>query len=197
MDIANAYVQEARCEILRYLRNPGFLLPIILFPAAFYLMFGVALAEHSAPGAARYLLASYSTFGVMAPGLFGFGVSLALERDSGLLTLKRALPMPPGAYLLGKMLMAMVVAAVVGVLLLLLAVFLAGVELTAVKKILKLTVFVASTPDFSEHHLVANGASNLIVGVLGDKGKHSRAAFGVAALPLGAAVEIEAVVEVE
>ena len=131
MDIANAYVQEARCEILRYLRNPGFLLPIILFPAAFYLMFGVALAEHSAPGAARYLLASYSTFGVMAPGLFGFGVSLALERDSGLLTLKRALPMPPGAYLLGKMLMAMVVAAVVGVLLLLLAVFLAGVELTA------------------------------------------------------------------
>ena len=118
MNVANAYVQEARCEILRYLRNPGFLLPIILFPAAFYLMFGVALAEHSAPGAARYLLASYSTFGVMAPGLFGFGVSLALERDSGLLTLKRALPMPPGAYLLGKMLMAMVVAAVVGVLLL-------------------------------------------------------------------------------
>ena len=131
MDIANAYVQEARCEILRYLRNPGFLLPIILFPAAFYLMFGVALAEQSVPQAARYLLASYSTFGVMAPGLFGFGVSLALERDSGLLTLKRALPMPPGAYLLGKMLMAMVVAAVVGVLLLLLAVFLAGVELTA------------------------------------------------------------------
>ena len=131
MDIANAYVQEARCEILRYLRNPGFLLPIILFPAAFYLMFGVALAGTNGAPAARYLLASYSTFGVMAPGLFGFGVSLALERDSGLLTLKRALPMPPGAYLLGKMLMAMVVAAVVGVLLLLLAVFLAGVELTA------------------------------------------------------------------
>ena len=127
-----AYVQEARCEVLRYLRNPGFLLPIILFPTVFYLMFGIVL-KHGSGEAARYMLASYSTFGVMAPGLFGFGVSLALERDSGLLTLKRALPMPPGAYLLGKMLMAMVVAAVVGILLLLLAVFLAGVELTVVQ----------------------------------------------------------------
>ena len=131
MNVAQAYVEEARSETLRYLRNPGFLLPIILFPAAFYLMFGVALSSKNAPEAARYLLASYSTFGVMAPGLFGFGVSLALERDSGLLTLKRALPMPPGAYLLGKMLMAMLVAAAVGMLLLVLAVFPGGVSLGA------------------------------------------------------------------
>jgi enamine deaminase RidA (YjgF/YER057c/UK114 family) len=72
-----------------------------------------------------------------------------------------------------------------------------GVELTAIRRVLKLTVLVASTPEFTEQHLVANGASNLIVGVLGDKGKHARAAFGVAALPLGAAVEVEAIVEVE
>ncbi len=72
----------------------------------------------------------------------------------------------------------------------------AGVPLEDIKKVLKLTVLVASTPDFTEHHLVANGASNLIVGVLGDRGKHARAAFGVAALPLGAAVEVEAVIEV-
>ncbi|HVW94046.1 MAG TPA: RidA family protein [Devosia sp.] len=71
-----------------------------------------------------------------------------------------------------------------------------GVELDAIKRVVKLTVFVASTPDFTEHHLVANGGSNLIVGVLGDKGKHTRAAIGVAALPFGAAVEIEAIVEV-
>lgn len=76
-------------------------------------------------------------------------------------------------------------------------VFSGGVELTSIKRVLKLTVLVNSAPEFNEHHLVANGASNLIVGVLGDKGKHARAAFGVAALPLGAAVEIEAVVEVE
>lgn len=72
----------------------------------------------------------------------------------------------------------------------------AGIPLEDIKRILKITVLVASTPDFTEQHLVANGGSNLLVGVLGDKGKHARAAFGVAALPLGAAVEIEAVVEV-
>jgi Putative translation initiation inhibitor, yjgF family len=75
-------------------------------------------------------------------------------------------------------------------------VHMAGIPLHEIKQVLKLTVLVASTPDFNEQHLVANGASNLFVGVLGDKGKHARAAFGVAALPLGAAVEIDAVIEV-
>ena len=71
-----------------------------------------------------------------------------------------------------------------------------GVELDSIKRVVKVSVFVASTAEFTEQHLVANGGSNLIVGVLGDKGKHARAAIGVAALPFGAAVEIEAVVEV-
>jgi len=129
--VINAYMQEARAECLRYLRNPGFLLPTLLFPSVFYLMFGIFLAHANSADAPRYLLASYGTFGVMAPGLFGFGVSLALERDTGLLTLKRALPMPPGAYLLGKMCMALLVAAIVAVLLLCMAIFLAGVHLPA------------------------------------------------------------------
>lgn len=72
----------------------------------------------------------------------------------------------------------------------------AGVELENIKQFVKLGVFVASTPDFVEHHLVANGASNLIGELFGDKGKHARAAVGVSALPLGAVVEIEAIVEV-
>jgi enamine deaminase RidA (YjgF/YER057c/UK114 family) len=72
----------------------------------------------------------------------------------------------------------------------------AGVPLEEVKKVLKLTVFVASAPDFYEQHLVANGASNLIIGVLGDKGRHARSAVGMAALPLGAAVEVEGIIEV-
>jgi enamine deaminase RidA (YjgF/YER057c/UK114 family) len=71
-----------------------------------------------------------------------------------------------------------------------------GVDLDAIKKVLRLTVYVASAPEFTEHHLVANGASNLIVGALGDKGKHARAAFGVAGLPFGAAIEIDAIVEI-
>ena len=71
-----------------------------------------------------------------------------------------------------------------------------GVQLQDIKQVLKLTVLVCSHPDFIEQHLVANGASNLLVAVLGDKGKHARAAFGVTSLPLGAAVEIDAVIEV-
>jgi ABC-2 type transport system permease protein len=128
--LLNAYVQEARSECLRYLRLPSFVLPVMLFPTVFYLMFGVVMGGRSGADAPRFLLAAYGTFGVMAPGLFGFGVSLALERDGGLLTLKRALPMPPAAYLLGKMAMAVLVAGGVIALLQLLATFLAHVSLT-------------------------------------------------------------------
>jgi len=93
-------------------------------------MFGIVLGgRHGNADAPRYLLAAYATFGVMAPGLFGFGISLALERDNGLLMLKRALPMPPAAYLLGKMVMAMLVAGLIVGLLVVLAVFAADVRL--------------------------------------------------------------------
>ncbi len=115
------------------MRNPGFMLPILLFPTMFYLLFGIVMGKSEGADAARYLLASYGVFGVMSPGLFGFGISLALERDGGLLTYKRALPMPPGAYLLGKMLMAMVAAAIVIVLLLTMGVAMAHVALSASK----------------------------------------------------------------
>jgi enamine deaminase RidA (YjgF/YER057c/UK114 family) len=68
-------------------------------------------------------------------------------------------------------------------------------DLTRVKRIVKLVSLVNSTPDFIEHHLVTNGASELLVEVFGDAGKHARSAFGVAAIPLGACVEIEMVAE--
>jgi enamine deaminase RidA (YjgF/YER057c/UK114 family) len=58
----------------------------------------------------------------------------------------------------------------------------------------KLVVFVNSTPDFAEQHLVANGATDLLLEVLGDAGRTARSAIGVASLPLGFAIEIEAVV---
>ena len=126
-----AYLEEARAECLRYLRSPSFMLPTLLFPLAVYTMFGIVLGQRGNPDAPRFLLAAYGTFGVMAPGLFGFGMSLALERDNGLLTLKRALPMPAAAYLLGKMAMAMVVAGVIIALLLALALSAGHVQLHA------------------------------------------------------------------
>ncbi|RWO91529.1 MAG: RidA family protein [Mesorhizobium sp.] len=70
-------------------------------------------------------------------------------------------------------------------------------DLEKIRRVVKITVFVASAPDFFEQHLVANGASDLLVAVLGDPGKHARAAVGAASLPLNAAVEIEAIFEVE
>lgn len=128
--VLGAYLEEARSECLRYMRAPSFMLPIMLFPGMFYLLFGILMAKSNGADGARYLLASYGVFGVMSPGLFGFGISLALERDGGLLTFKRALPMPPGAYLLGKMLMAMAAAAAVILLLLTMALTLGHVSLS-------------------------------------------------------------------
>jgi enamine deaminase RidA (YjgF/YER057c/UK114 family) len=69
-------------------------------------------------------------------------------------------------------------------------------DLENIRRLVKITVFVASTPDFTEQHLVANGASDFLVAVLGEPGKHARAAVGTASLPLNAAVEVEAVIEV-
>lgn len=68
-------------------------------------------------------------------------------------------------------------------------------DLNRVTRIVKLMALVNSTPDFTEQHLVTNGASELIGQVFGDKGAHARSAFGVAQIPRGACVEIEMIVE--
>src|SRR3954465_11671766 len=68
-------------------------------------------------------------------------------------------------------------------------------DLNKVKRIVKLMSLVNSASDFTEHHLVTNGASELLVEVFGDAGKHARSAFGVAQIPMGACVEIELVAE--
>jgi enamine deaminase RidA (YjgF/YER057c/UK114 family) len=69
-------------------------------------------------------------------------------------------------------------------------------DLNKINRIVKLLVLVNSAPTFTEQHLVANGASELLVEVFGEKGPHARSAFGIAQIPLGACVEIELVAEV-
>jgi enamine deaminase RidA (YjgF/YER057c/UK114 family) len=69
-------------------------------------------------------------------------------------------------------------------------------DLNQVKRIVKLTSLVNSTGDYTEHHLVTNGCSELFAEVFGEAGVHARAAFGVAQIPLGACVEIELIAEV-
>ena len=68
-------------------------------------------------------------------------------------------------------------------------------DLNKVTRIVKLMSLVNSTPDYTEQHLVTNGASELIGEVFGDAGKHARSAFGVAQIPMGACVEIELIAE--
>lgn len=71
-----------------------------------------------------------------------------------------------------------------------------GGNLNRVKRIVKVMSLVNSTSEFTEQHLVTNGASELFVEIFGEQGKHARSAFGVAQLPMGACVEIELIVEV-
>jgi len=71
-----------------------------------------------------------------------------------------------------------------------------GGDLDRVQRVVKLTGFVNSTPDFTDQPKVVNGASDLMVEVFGDKGRHARAAVSAGALPIGVAVEVEAVVEI-
>ena len=70
-------------------------------------------------------------------------------------------------------------------------------DLDRVVRIVKLQAFVNSTADFDKQHLVANGASQLLYDVFGEAGRHARTAVGVNVLPMNAAVEVEAIVEVE
>jgi enamine deaminase RidA (YjgF/YER057c/UK114 family) len=69
-------------------------------------------------------------------------------------------------------------------------------DLNKVKRIVKVMSLVNSTPDYTEQHLVTNGASELLGIVFGDAGQHARSAFGVAQIPTGACVEIELIAEV-
>ena len=71
-----------------------------------------------------------------------------------------------------------------------------GGDLSRVARIVKLGVFVNSTPAFTDQPKVANGASELMGALFGDAGRHARSAVGVAALPLGAAVEVDAIVQI-
>lgn len=69
-------------------------------------------------------------------------------------------------------------------------------SLDRIKRVVKVTGFINCEPSFSDHPKVINGASDLLVQVFGDKGKHARAAVGVSSLPLQSAVEVEFIVEI-
>ena len=111
-----AYFTEAKYETIRMLRAPAFAIPFLCLPVSLYLLFAVVIfgaAIGSDPKSGMFVFIGFDIFGVMGPGIFGFGVVVAMEREQGLLALKRALPMPQPAYLVSKLLMAMLFCTIV------------------------------------------------------------------------------------
>jgi ABC-2 type transport system permease protein len=113
------HLLEIKYEFLKLIRMPGFAIPTLLFPILFYVMFGVGFGDRSAGPVkmGMYLLATYGSFGVMGACLFGFGVTVAIERGQGWLEVKRTTPMPISAYFVSKAAMAMLFSALVVLLL--------------------------------------------------------------------------------
>jgi ABC-2 type transport system permease protein len=126
------YTLEMKFEFLKQLRRPAYAIATLGFPLMFYAFFGLLSGLHNrGVGLSTYLLATYGTFGVVGASLFGFGVSVALERGAGWLLLKRASPMPPLAYFASKLVAATVFSALVVVLLFAMGALFGGVHLAA------------------------------------------------------------------
>jgi ABC-2 type transport system permease protein len=127
------YLLEMKYEFLKVVRTPAYAIPTIAFPTIFYLFFGVAFGRQQAPHGgvtlAKYLLATYGTFGVMGASLFGFAVTVAMERGYGWLEVKRTSPMPISAYFAAKMAMAVIFSATVVIVLIILGYTMGGVRM--------------------------------------------------------------------
>jgi len=100
-----AYLAEIRCEFMRTLRNPALAFPILLLPVGLYalfaaVIFGAAITKD--PSTGTFLFCAFGIMAVTMPALFSIGAGLAMEREMGLLKLKRAQPAPAGSWLVAK-----------------------------------------------------------------------------------------------
>jgi len=131
-NLLRIYTLEAKYEFLKQLRLPAYVIPTLTFPLFFYVLFGLVLNRGGGPGGmARYLLATYGAFGVLAATLFGFGIQVAVERGQGWMLWKRASPMPPLAYFAAKTVMSLLFCLILVCALFLLGATAGGVRLPA------------------------------------------------------------------
>jgi ABC-2 type transport system permease protein len=150
--VLQAYAVEAKYESLRMMRSPAFAIPFLLLPVPVYLFFGVMLAAPAIaknPGIGTYLFSGFSAFAIMGPALFGVGCTLALERDAGFLKLKRAWPAPGGAYLIAKMLMAVVFAALAMIMMIVAGIVAGKVHLSAAQLLIVAVVMIVGAVPFA------------------------------------------------
>jgi len=107
------YLKETQYELVRMMRNPGIAIPVLLLPCALYALFALLIAGEAINKDANlgvFLFAAFSIMSVTMPAMFGIGVTLALERDMGMLKLKRAQPAPPAAWVVAKIVAGLVLA---------------------------------------------------------------------------------------
>ena len=144
------YLLEIKYEFLKALRTPQYSLPTIIFPTIFYYFFGVLYGGKKAGGVkmAEYLLATYGAFGVIAAAMFGFGVTVAVERGHGWLEAKRVTPMPIASYFVAKLVMAMLFSSIVVLILFTMGAFLANVTLPFVKAVTLFATLVSGAITF-------------------------------------------------
>lgn len=117
--VFRAYLLEARHDAINTLRTPAIALPFLIIPAAIYFIFGILIIPGDpnletgefGPEVVNYLFVGFAVVAVMMPGIFTPSTSLPLEREGGVLKLKRAQPMPPGANLIAKVTTSMLISA--------------------------------------------------------------------------------------
>jgi ABC-2 type transport system permease protein len=114
------YALETKYEFLKQYRLPAAIIFNFGFPVMFYTVFGLIFGRMTSSGGgsyATYYIATYGAFGVISSGLFGIGVGMATERGQGWMLLKRASPMPVEAYVIAKLAVSLLAAALIVLLL--------------------------------------------------------------------------------
>lgn len=131
--MTRVYWLETKSEFLKLLRMKAYSVSTIAFPLMFYSFFGLAMGAQRGPGMplAKYLLATYGAFAIVASTLYAFGVGVATERGLGWLQVKRASPMPTAAYFVAKAAVGVAFGAIVVALLFAMGAAFGGVQMPA------------------------------------------------------------------
>lgn len=132
--VLRVYWKECKYQFLQNLRMPRYSASVIAFPVMFYILFGLLVDRGNSIGnisVPAYLLATYGTFGILGASLFGTAAGLATSRSLGWMQVKRASPMPPFAYFVAWVMMAIAFSALIVILLMALGFIFGGVHLSA------------------------------------------------------------------
>lgn len=166
---------ECRFELLKTFRTAGFVIPSLLFPVMFYVLFGIIVNPSQDSVVPSYLLVSYCVFGCMGPALFAFGADVAIERQRHLLVMKQISPLPMSSYFIAKLAVSSLFAIIILVLLFTVAALFGDVKMAKLDWLLTFATVLLGVPLFS--------AMGMYLGLI-LKGNVAMAVINVIYLPL-------------